>query len=408
MKILHLSTEDDFGGAAKAAYRLHLGLREIGIDSQMLVKHKETKDPDIVGKSESYWNKISFVERQIDKLPSRLYLKKKTGPFSTSFFPSCGLLKQIKRINPDIINIHWINGAFISIAQLREISNLGKPMVITLHDSWFFTGGCHVPQTCEKYKEQCGNCPLLGSNKENDLSRLNWKRKKGIYENNSITIVAPSTWMQSCAKKSSLLEDKDIRCIPNAVDVDVFKPLDKEKLREKWKLDKNKKYLLFGAVNGLADPNKGFYLLKEALEDIKTPNCELIVFGSYKDKHINIPIPCINLGYINNQKDLAEIYSMADVFVGPSLQESFGQTFLEAMSCGTPCVAFDYSGPRDFIRHRIDGYLVKPYKTKDFAKGIDFCISNHDLGAMARSTVESRYSLKKVAEEYSRLYKSLQ
>ncbi len=408
MKILHLSTEDEFGGASKAAYRLHQGLKKIGVESWMLVKNKSTDDPNIIGGRGEIWKVYSFLEKQIDKIPTRLHFKNKNIPFSNGFVSSQDVIKRIKRINPEIIHIHWINNGFISITQLKKIFELGRPIVITLHDSWFFTGGCHIPQSCEKYRKWCGNCPLLGSSKEDDLSRLNWKRKERVYKNNSITIVAPSKWMQSCVKQSSLLKDKNISCIPNAIDVDIFKPLDKEILREKWKLDKNKKYLLFGAVNALTDPNKGFYLFKKALQDIKILNCELIVFGSNKEKHIDVSIPCINLGYINNQEDLVEIYSIADVFVGPSLQESFGQTLLEAMSCGTPCVAFDNSGPGDFITHKKDGYLAKPFETEDLVRGIEFCLWTKGLGTSSRNKVINNYSIKSIAQEYLNLYQSLQ
>ncbi|WP_135606160.1 glycosyltransferase family 4 protein [Methanococcoides sp. NM1] len=409
MKVLHLCTNDISGGAARATYRLHTGLRKIGIDSWIVVQKKQSDNPYVIGKSSFFWRGIFFVQRQIEKLQVRIYFGRKKEIFSIGNFPNFFLIRTIKIMNPDIINLHWINGTFLSINQLEELSKLNKPIVWTLHDSWAFTGGCHIPHSCKKYENKCGNCPILCSGKELDLSRNIWLNKKRVFDNVNFTVVTPSNWLKGCAENSSLLKNKNVIRIPNSIDLDVFKLLDKRKARKDLGLSDKKKYLLFGAMSATTDKNKGFDLLLKSLVFLKEqPNIELLVFGNNKDFEIKAKMPVRYFGLVREQEKLNQLYSAADVTIVPSRSESFSLVSLESISCNTSVVAFKIGGIPDIIEHKKNGYLANPFDVEDLAKGIEFCLSNNKLGLHKRKKAEKEYALEIQAKMYEDLYQSLQ
>lgn len=409
MKVLHLCTRDISGGAARATYRLHTGLRKIGVDSWILVQNKQSDDLYVIGKSNLFWRGIFFVQRQIEKLQLRTYFGRKKEIFSIGCLSNFFLIRTIKKINPDIINLHWINGTFLSINQFEELSKLNKVIVWTLHDSWVFTGGCHIPHSCKKYENKCGNCPILCSGKELDLSRKIWLNKKRVFENVNFTVVTPSKWLKRCAKNSSLLKNKNVIRIPNSIDLDVFKLLDKRKARNDLGLSDKNKYLLFGAMFATSDKNKGFDLLLKCLEFLKEQaNIELLVFGNNKDLEIKTKMPVRYFGLVKEQEKLNQLYSAANVMIVPSISENLPNTILESFSCGTPVVAFKIGGIPDIIEHKKNGYLANPFDVEDLAKGMEFCISNDELGLNSRKKAEKEYALEIQAKRYEELYHSLQ
>ena len=410
MKVLHLNTNDISGGAARAANRLHNALKQKGIKSYILVQRKQKNDPTIFGaKSNLYFRGVNYLRSKIDHFPKKFYPNRQKVPWSINWVSSPFLIKKIKKINPDIIHLHWINGGFVSIKDIKRISKLNKSIVWTLHDSWAFTGGCHIPHDCKEYEKSCGKCLLLGSYKEYDLSRKNWLRKKNLFSKTKMTIVTPSNWLSKCAKKSSLLKNKNIYVIPNSIDVNKFRLLDKNKLRKELGLSENKKYLLFGAMGATTDKNKGFDLLLKSLKLLKnTENLELIVFGNKNNLKIETKIPIHLFGKIDDTRKLNKLYSVSDVTIVSSRSENLPNIILESFSCGTPVVGFNVGGMPDIINHKKNGYLAKYKNTKDLAKGIEFCLFNKKLGKNAREKAVKEYNQKIQAKNYTSLYKLLQ
>jgi glycosyltransferase involved in cell wall biosynthesis len=409
MKVLHLCTRDISGGAARATYRLHTGLRKIGVDSWMIVQKKQSNDPYVIGRSSLFWRGIFFARIQIEKLQLRMYFGRKKEIFNIGNLPNFFLIKKIKKINPDIINLHWINGSFLSINQIAELGKLNKPIVWTFHDSWAFTGGCHIPHSCKKYENMCGNCPILCSGKEGDLSRKIWLDKKRVFDNVNFTVVTPSNWLKKCAESSSLLKNKMVFRIPNSIDLNEFKSLDKKTARANLDLSDKKKYLLFGAMSATTDSNKGFDLLLKSLDYLQPrTDTELLVFGNKSNMEINTKIPVRYFGLIKEQEQLNQLYSAADVTIVPSRSESFSLVSLESISCNTPVVAFNIGGIPDIIEHKKNGYLASPFDAEDLATGVNFCLSNSELGLHARDKAQREYSLEVQAKRYEELYQSLE
>jgi len=412
MKILHLNTDDIFGGAANAAFRLNYGLRQISVDSKMLVQAKKSDNIHVYG-PDSKLNRVwSKIRPALDILPLQLCRRKNKTIYHIQWFPGSPL-KNISLVNPDIIHLHWICDGFIRIEALKKIK---KPVVWTLHDMWAFTGGCNYSEGCERYKSSCGKCPQLSSLKERDFSRWVWHRKYKAWQNLNPTIVTPSRWLAECVKESSLFYNKKIEVIPNGINLQNFKPMDKSIARELLNLPKRKKFVLFGAIKATGDTRKGFQYLKPLFQKLKenslSKDIEIIVFGSSEPKNApNFGVPIHYMGRLHDEISLNIAYNVADVFVLPSLQENLPNTGLEAMACGTPCVAFNIGGMSDLIEHKKTGYLAKPYESEDLARGIAWVLENEGryqkLSSNARKKAEQEFGMELQAQRFVMLYKEL-
>jgi glycosyltransferase involved in cell wall biosynthesis len=298
--------------------------------------------------------------------------------------------------------------------QIETISKLKRPLVWTLHDMWAFTGGCHYTGDCERYLKSCGGCPQLGSSKNWDLSSWIWQRKAKAWRNLNLTIVTPSTWLANCAKSSSLFKDLQIEVIPNGLDTQTYRPINKRVARELLNLPQDKQLILFGAVRSTSDTRKGFHLLKPALEDLSKSGwkdrLEVAIFGAAENQP-DFGLKVHYLGHINDDLPLAIIYSAADVMLVPSIQEAFGQTASESLACGTPVVAFNATGLKDIVDHQINGYLAQPFKVEDLAQGIAWVLENPDrhekLSYHARQKAEQEFTQEIQARRYLSVFNNM-
>jgi len=418
IKALHINTSDIQGGAARAAFRLNKALNKLNVNSEMFVQSKTGDDINVKSVAETKIQKaFAKIRPYYEMLFLELYKNRQKAPFSVAR-TGVDICKNKYVKEADLINLHWINAGFLSLKSIKKLNQLNKPIVWTLHDMWPFTGGCHYSGGCTKYKAKCGQCPILNSCKDRDLTRRIWGKKNKYYKYLNLTIVTCSTWLAQCAKDSSLFNDLRIEVIPNSVDTNVFKPIKKEIARDILNLPQNKYLVSFGAASATSDKRKGFYYLNEALGKIKKDypqikdDIELLVFGASYSEDINkLSIKTNFLGRLNDDHSLALCYSAADMFVGPSLEEAFGLTYTEAMACSTPCVAFDYSGPKDIINHKQNGYLAEYKSVDDIAQGICWMLEDKkrliDMGKKARQKVLDNYTYDIVGNKYLKLYKEL-
>jgi len=411
MKVLHLNGADIEGGAAKAAIRLLQGLTETGVDARLHVQRKYGTASQVDGPQSLFEKAMSAARPTLEQLLFGTTSGKVNGPFSAAFLPD-GLLAKVNEAAPDIVHLHWV----ARMMRLETLQRFNGPIVWTMHDSWAFTGGCYLPGNCTRYRESCGKCPVLNSSEEDDLSRRIWLRKKKAWGDLNLTVVAPSRWMADCAKSSSLFRNKRIEVIPNGIDVQCYRPFDKLTAREHFSLPKDKKLILFGAKGATSDRNKGFNLLAEAMQELAAGSgrdrIELVIFGSADpDKLASLGFKTHYLGWQSDDTALAQLYSTADVFVLPSINESLGYTVIEAMACGTPCVAFDQGGVPDLIDHQQNGYLAQPYDPAELARGIAWVLEDNGrkngLSLKASQKVEKLFTMKKVAERHIALYREI-
>lgn len=417
IRIFTISTSDVHGGAARAAYRIYHGVRELGIDSLMFVKHKGSNDPNVRELAEfvphhPIYIALDWIMRKIKNKWQHHkwhpYARTKQNAYMSDL-RSTYLHGALRKLDYDVLHLHWINQRFLDI---RELIKVNKPIVWTLHDSWAFCGVCHYFQNCDKYQTHCGACPMLGSKHEHDLAYEVFSRKRSAYKGLDMHIVTPSKWLGECAKRSALLGQYPIWVIPNCIDVEFYKPTEKKRvIANQLGLNPNKRYLLFGAMNATCDKNKGFDLLIQALSIFSGVDVELLIYGTNEniDKYA-LPIPVHSYGYIHGEEQMVRLYNVADITIVPSINENLSNTIMESMSCGTPVAAFDIGGNGDMIDHKQNGYLARKNDTDDLAQGIQWCLTNnHDniLGKNAREKVLNNYTPEIVCKKYIELYESL-
>ncbi len=240
-----------------------------------------------------------------------------------------------------------------------------------------------------------------------------WQRKAKAWKNLNLTIVTPSSWLADCARSSSLFQDRRVEAIPNGLDTEKYKPIERRLARNLLKLPQEKHLLLFGAVSATSDPRKGFHLLQSALEHLSQSGwqdqIELVVFGSSEPS--NPPDLGFKIHYLGRFYDdisLALVYAAADVFIAPSIQDNLPNTIMEALACGTPCVGFNIGGIPEMIEHKQNGYLAQPYKIEDLARGIGWTIENQErhqkLCSRAREKAEQEFTQQIQASRYLSLF----
>jgi glycosyltransferase involved in cell wall biosynthesis len=410
MRPVLLNTYDIRGGAARAAYRLHCGLREAGVDSRMLVQSKSGDDPYVEGPRSRFETLMGVVRPQFDILPMYLYPGRRKGVYYPGLLPG-NYVNRVRGLNPDIVHLHWVAGGFLNH---QALTGFGVPVMWTLHDMWAFTGGCHYDDGCGRYAGACGSCPTLGSLRDADLSRWVWRQKRRKWAGVPLTVVTPSRWLAECARRSSLFSNKRIEVIPNGLDIKIFRPLDKCSARNLLHLPAEGRLILFGALNANSDHRKGFHILIEAMRifrEVHEPHsgCQVVVLGASRPiSPPDLGVPVHYMGVLNDDVTLALLYSAVDVAVIPSTQENLSNTVMEALACGTPCVAFNVGGMPDLIEHQENGYLACPFDPLDLARGMQWVLEKRErrcsLSKRAREKVEADFDLRLVAQRYLALY----
>jgi len=419
MKVTLINTSDAGGGAPAACLRLFKALEREKINVKLLVEYKKTSEDNVQGIVRNIWTRL---KAKFDFLYERLLFiafheRDKSVRFAFSTANAGFNIKNNPLVKEaDILHLHWTNSGFLSIKDLKELIDLGKPIVWTLHDMWTFTGGCHYAGSCNHFINQCGDCYFLQDENPEDISHSGWLRKVAMYSGNkNITFVACSSWLAGVARKSSLLEKFNITSIPNPIDTALYSPKDKLDMRENWGINPFAKVILFGAAN-INDRRKGISYLVEALNHlvVSCPDkglVEVVIFG--KNKHFDVsqlPFKVVQLGLIASEADLAEVYSLADVFVTPSIEDNLPNTVMESLACGTPVVAFNVGGIPEMVDHLQNGYLAEYKSADDMAKGIFIMLyadNKAELSASARNKVLSAFNNKKVANQYLEIYNSI-
>ena len=408
MKIVTVSATDRIGGAGIAAYRLHRGLRQAGLEAEMLVMKKVSADPN-AHRLSSCLNRRRRIIRRIAAASHRRQLARHprqpgSGYWSLNYF-DYPIAHAINAFEADVVHLHWLGDNYLPIPQFAKVK---PPIVWTLHDMWAFTGGCHSADDCLNYHADCGHCPQLLAPASNDISARISQQKQQAWADIPMTIVCPSQWLADCARRSKVLKDKRIEVIANGIDPRQFKPLDKNSARQAFNLPLDKKLILFGAVGGASDPRKGFAYLRDALRHLpEKSNMEVVVFGAARAEALDIHLPLHQVEYLGDSVSISLLYSACDVFVLPALQENLPNTLMESLACGTPCVAFNHGGIPDLVRHQRNGYLARFKDTVDLARGIQWVLAQSLLPqAICQQTLE-RCHISHITEQYIRLYQSL-
>lgn len=255
----------------------------------------------------------------------------------------------IKRLKPDIIHLHNIHGYYLNYEIIFEyLASTSIPIVWTLHDCWSFTGHCtHFDNAgCDKWKAECGNCPLLMAQYKSrlvDRSRKNFLLKRKLYSKlSNVTIVPVSHWLGGLVSQS-ILKQFPIRVIQNGIDLNVFKPTTNN-MREKLGLT-NDKLLVLGVLgSGLAEKGKDEFIELSHRDDLK-----IVLVGLTHDEGKELPDSIIKLGRTSSQSELAELYSASDVLLNPTYNDTFPTINIEALACGTPVITYRTGGSPEIL-----------------------------------------------------------
>lgn len=358
--------------------------------------------------SEGKWRKIMAGLRPgVGRLPNRLLTTGNPILHSASVLPS-GWAKKVNSSKADVAHLHWVN---IDMMSVEDIGRIEKPAVWTLHDMWAFCGAEHVTDDF-RWREGYLRTNRPSYESGFDLNRWVWRRKRKAWRR-PMHIVAPSHWLADCVRQSVLMREWPVSVIPNAIDTDAWRPVEKSLARHLMGLPSAGPLLLFGTFGENAAPHKGFDLLRSAIQHLRgqVDGMQLVVFGQSTPREPeDMGFPVHYVGHLYDDLSLQILYSAADVMVIPSRRENLPNTGVESLTCGTPVVAFDACGLPDIVRHQQTGYLAKPFDAEDLARGIQWVLADVErptlLGVNARKDAVARFSYPVVARQYLSVYET--
>lgn len=319
------------------------------------------------------------------------------------------VVEEIKRIKPDVIQLHCVHGYYLNYKILFEYLNSTSISVVwTFHDCWAFTGHCahFVTAGCDKWKIGCFDCPLKGDYPKSfvDCSVRNYNMKCLLFKNNTnLQIVTVSKWLE-CVTKESFFRDKEIQTIYNGIDINTFRPKENSSLRNRLHLQG--KHIIIAAATSWTN-QKGFddYIQLSGL----LPNDIILILIGLNDSQIHsLPSSIIGLKRTDSADELAEFYSLADIVLNLSYAETFGLTTVEGMACGTPGIVYNITASPELITSET-GIVVEPGDIKGVAKAIEVILENGKdyYSKNCRKRAVEVFNKEDRFMEYIHLYESL-
>ncbi|GAA4652900.1 glycosyltransferase family 4 protein [Anaerocolumna aminovalerica] len=279
-------------------------------------------------------------------------------------------IQQIKVYRPDLIHLHNIHGSYINIKLLFEyIKEMGIPVIWTLHDCWAYTGHCahYTFVNCNRWKTGCHNCiqkTLYPASYLFDNSKKNYSLKKEIFTGvENLTIVTVSNWLKD-EVKNSFLRDYEVRVISNGIDLNIFKP-SISSFRQNNHLENIT--ILLGVASIWSD-RKGLGLFNDLAEKLDN-NYKIVLVGMEKKQRKLLSGNILAVSRTNQLTELAEIYSAADIFLNPSMEETFGMVSLEALACGTQVITNKYSANPELVNEKC-GMIVEDINAESYMTAI--------------------------------------
>ena len=394
LSVVHIITTES-GGAGIACIRLHKALLKAGVNSKVLALHKSD-----AGVAEVYYytdfTKNKFIAlgkyiyayifenwqgRKITKLPQGY--EKFNFPLSPYRIDKISIVKQA-----DVVNLHWCS-YFLDYPSFFR--NIKAKIVWTIHDMNPFSGGFHyeVGFPADSYQK------LIKKNEEIKIKSL---------QNKQLTIVSPSDWLKQKSELSTVFGSFEHFKIANGVDFNIFRPLNKQSVREILNIPPDKKVVLFVA-DKLVNPRKGMKILVEAIEQISSPDLYFIGIG--KNAYIDgAKLPYFSTGILKDELSLAMHYNSADIFVIPSVEDNLPNTIIESLACGTPVIGFDVGGIAEMILEGVNGMVVAEISVQNLAQAIAQMadnIPNYDRSKIA-SDAFLKYNYTTLATEYVKIY----
>lgn len=394
-----LINSSDQGGAASAAKNLQKGLAQIGVSAGFISEKKViAQKKGLFAKLRNWWLVRKYIKKNAG------YLKNVPAGFDHFSFARTGYQNTQRQPlvkNADVINLHWLSYLIDYPTFFKQIN---KPLIWTLHDANLFTGGCHYTFGCRKYETDCTNCPQLGAEFSRYAAKDNLKLKMDSLKHISpanIAIISPSVWLKNMSEKSTLFKGYQHFHIPNGIDTDVYKKLDKAQCRAKLGLPADKFIILFVGTS-LSEYRKGFDIILSLSDELKhRDDIQFVAIGKTDESFPGI----LNLGYVSDTSVMAMAYSAANVFIIPSRQDNLPNTMLEALCCGTPVIGYKTGGIVDAIQHGENGFLVEQENVTDIV-GYLMALNNETIvfnNDKISENARQKYSIEKQALAYKEI-----
>lgn len=403
MKVVLINHSDRRGGASVVTLRLTEALRDLGVDARMLVGRKETDSPFVeeapamrVG-----GHPMSFYKEHLRIFSQNGFSKKRLFMASIA---SDGLpLSRHPLVEAaDAVILGWVNQGLLSLDEIGRIAT-AKPTLWVMHDQWNYTGVCHHTGNCERYTEHCGECPLMGTMAgRHDLSYRTFSRKQKLYAKAPITYVAVSEWLAGRARRSPLLGEQNVVCIPNAFPVEKFgqKP---RFSRKELGLPEGKKLILFCAAR-IDDPGKGLpeaiALLNGLAEQGDAPEAAAVFVGTCRNPQAleELKLPFIATGAVDSEK-IPSLMSHAAAVLSTSPFETLSTTMIEAQASGAVPVCYTHDGRGDIVIDGVNGFSLPHGDTAGGIRVLRNALEN-PIGAEELKKAADRYASHTVGRRY--------
>jgi glycosyltransferase involved in cell wall biosynthesis len=402
MKVVHIGDNVLFGHRFNG-HDLGKYLRKRGIASNHLVwwKNKEDSHTFEIAGHLQYRTILRDFFAQLNILYSS----------NAIFYPfSYDLLFDQRILESDVVHLHLIHNSFFDISHLPIISRL-KPVVWTLHDPWAIQGHCIYPVKCDRWLIGCGECPdLLRSIQiRHDASALNWEYKKLIFQACDLDIIVASQWTYDKARKSPFFTNAKLHLINFGLDLNQFKPVyDNAVCKKKFNIPAQNIVIAFRGASWIY---KGLDYIKECLRNLSNSMpITLLVFNEKGLlREFSERFQVVELGWVDDDREMIDAYNAADIFLMPSAAEAFGMMAMEAMACGKPVIVMDQTALPEVIRPEETGGIVVPQGDVDAMRTqlekllIDSSLRN-SIGKRSRAVTEKYYSIDRYVSKIVAVY----
>lgn len=411
MKILFINKYDTTGGAGVAAWRL----------SESLRRYHSTENYFVVGIKRSNHASVQqiaknagelFIQRGTNTLMNLIGLQYQYIPFS-----SRRIIQQARNFQPDVISLHNVHGGYFPISLLKPLSTIA-PVVWTLHDMWAFTAsaahtfGDESWKTLRSGKNEHRHFPPIG------IKTGNWllHKKEKIYREAKFTIVTPSEWLYHQAVQSPLFALKQIVQIPNGIDLEKFRPLDKGTVRKKFNIPEESKVLFFSSEDLHRGDFKGGSLLIDILQTVHSmiqDKLHVIIIGGGRISELHGFHKFIlhQTGFVHDEEQMVEIINATDLLLYPSRADNLPNVLIESIACGVPAVTYDTGGCKEIIQHSINGFVVPQFDANQFAERVVALLTDQNLlrqfSHAARYTAQQKFDSQTSAGQYYSLFENL-
>lgn len=399
LKILHINSTG-YGGAYRAAFRIHESLQKNGVDSQFITLDQPDVLEPVVRKKNFIAQKFQWrlrhhfniecdlrrrIYKQLSDLPV-LNCEVASIPVADSQFYNHPLVK-----NADIIHLHWVSHGFDYI---DFFGNIGKPVVWTIHDMNPFMGLFHYEADLARNKSVAG-----------DFDKMILKLKKRILKKFGYPLiaVAPSSWMQQKIRAGRVFKNRKVDLIPYPIDSTRFSPKIKKAVREKLGMLPDAKVLI-AVADYTSNYRKGFDLLIDAVKTL--PEVKLLLIGK-SEKTDDVPDNVQYSGMIEDDGILSDYYSAADATVIPSREDNLPNVMLESLACGTPVISFKAGGMPDHIHNFKTGLLAEEMTSESLAATIRLFFENQKTFEREgiRKYAKEHFDETLIGEEYKQVYR---